>query len=85
MGMDKKLTLSLNQRVIEKAKHYAKQHRTSLSKMIEAYFDSLTNQKEDEDEIRTTPLVESLCGVIELPEDFDYKKLRSNYLHEKHK
>ena len=83
--MDKKLTLSLNQRVIEKAKHYAKQHRTSLSKMIEAYFDSLTNKLEDDGEIPTTPLVESLCGVIQLPEDFDYKKSRTKYLLEKYK
>ena len=35
--MDKKLTLSLNQRVIEKAKKYAKLHSTSLSRMIETY------------------------------------------------
>jgi hypothetical protein len=83
--MDKKLTLSLNQRVIEKAKKYAKLHRTSLSKMIEAYFDSLTSKQEEEDEIKTTPLVESLCGVIQLPEDFNYKKERTKYLLEKHK
>lgn len=83
--MDKKLTLSLNQRVIEKAKNYAMLHSTSLSKMIEAYFDSLTNKQEEDGEIKTTPLVESLCGVIQLPEDFDYKKRRTKYLLEKHK
>ena len=44
--MDKKLTLSLDQRVIERAKGYAKKNNTSLSKMIEVYFDSLgTAQK----------------------------------------
>jgi len=83
--MDKKLTLSLNHRVIEKAKHYAKQHGTSLSKMIEAYFDSLTKEEEDKEEIEITTLVESLCGVIDLPEDFDYKKSRAKYLSEKYK
>ena len=83
--MDKKLTLSLNQRVIEKAKNYAKLHRTSLSRMIEAYFDSLTGNQEGDTEISTTPLVESLCGVIQLPKDFDYKKARAKYLNEKHK
>lgn len=84
MNMDKKLTLSLNQRVIEKAKKYARLHQTSLSKMIEAYFDSLTTKSDDEFSIKTTPLVESLCGVIELPEDFDYKEERARYLSEKH-
>ena len=84
MNMDKKLTLSLNQRVIEKAKKYARLHQTSLSKMIEAYFDSLTTKGEEDLSIKTTPLVESLCGVIELPKDFDYKKERAMYISEKH-
>jgi hypothetical protein len=53
--------------------------------MIEAYFDSLTSMQEEDSEIKTTPLVESLCGVIQLPEDFDYKKERIKYLLEKHK
>lgn len=84
-NMDKKLTLSLNQRVIERAKRYAKLNRTSLSRMIETYFDSLTSKQEDDSEIETTPLVESLCGVIRLPEDFNYKEARAKYLNEKHK
>lgn len=83
--MVKKLTLSLNQKVIEKAKKYAKKNKTSLSKMIETYFDSLTNAQNNESEIEITPLVESLCGVIELPEDFDYKKSKGKYLQEKYK
>ena len=83
--MDKKLTLSLNQKIIEKAKSYARENKTSLSKMIEAYFDSLTNEKSDNNTIETTPLVDSLCGIIKLPEDFNYKESRAKYLLEKHK
>lgn len=83
--MDKKLTLSLDKRVIEKAKEYARQHSTSLSKMIEAYFDSLTSKSEDHTEVITTPLVDSLSGVIQLPKNFDFKKSRAKYLNEKHK
>jgi len=83
--MDKKLTLSINQSVIEKAKKYAKENQTSLSKMIEAYFDSLTNDGKVDTEIESTPLVESLCGVMELPEDYNYKKAKTQYLIEKHK
>ena len=83
--MDKKLTLSLNQRVIEKAKKYAKLHSTSLSRMIETYFDSLTSNQETDIEISTTPLVESLCGVIQLPDDYNYKEKRAKHLNEKHK
>lgn len=83
--MDKKLTLSLNQQAIERAKNYAKRHQTSLSRMIESYFISLTEDKADDSDIPTTPLVESLCGVIELPEDFNYKEERAKYLKDKHK
>ena len=81
--MDKKLTLSLNQKVIEQAKKYAKRNGTSLSKMIESYFQSITNSQLKESDIIITPLVESLCGVGKLPEDFDYKKSRIKYLENK--
>lgn len=53
--------------------------------MIEAYFDLLTNTKTEESEVEISPLVESLCGVIELPEDFDYKDGKAKYLLEKYK
>lgn len=81
--MDKKLTLSLNQEIIERAKKYAKNNNTSLSKMIESYFETLTNMDTNEN-IKITPLVKSLTGVIKLPDDFNYKRSRSKYLKEKH-
>lgn len=72
--MDTKLTLRLNDIVIERAKIYAKNKKISLSKMVEAYLDSLTREIENDNKILITPLVESLSGVINLPTDFDYKK-----------
>jgi len=84
--MNTKLTLRLNDNVIERAKIYAQSHNISLSKMIESYLDSLTKQNEEEKKkVSITPLVESLSGVIELPADFDYKKEYRNYLEEKYK
>lgn len=82
--MDTKLTLRLSDNVIERAKIYARNHKVSLSKMIEAYLDSITTQKEDK-KTSITPLVESLSGVIDLPSDFDYKKEYRDYLVEKYK
>jgi len=41
------------------------------------------NTNKDDDNV--TPLVKSLCGVIELPPDFDYKTEYGNYLIKKHK
>ncbi len=83
--METKLTLRLNEGVIERAKIYAKSQRISLSKMIESYLDSLTREKDSEKKIPITPLVESLSGVIDLPPDFDYKKEYAEYLTEKYK
>ena len=83
--METKLTLRLNDNVIERAKIYAKSHRISLSKMIESYLDSLTREKNKDRKVPITPLVESLSGVIKLPSDFDYKKEYADYLTEKYK
>jgi hypothetical protein len=83
--METKLTLRLNDSVIERAKLYARSHRISLSKMIESYLDSLTKEKKDESKSTITPLVESLSGVISLPSDFDYKKEYGDYIIEKYK
>lgn len=83
--MDTKLTLRLNENIIEKAKIYARNHKISLSKMIESYLDSLTSQSNNEKKPSITPLVESLSGVIELPTDSDFKKDYHNYLDEKYR
>ncbi len=82
--METKLTLRLNDHVIKRAKIYAKKQRTSLSKMIESYLDSLTKEKSTEQETEITPLIESLSGVIDLPKDFDYKKEYRDYIIEKY-
>lgn len=83
--MDTKLTLKLDDDVIERAKIYAREHKISLSKMIEAYLDSVTTQKDKDEKITITPLVESLTGVIDLPPDFDYKKEYRDHIEKKYK
>lgn len=83
--METKLTLRLNDNVIERAKVYAHYHKISLSKMIETYLDGITRQTETGINTSTTPLVESLSGVIDLPADFDFKKDYAYYLEKKHK
>jgi hypothetical protein len=80
--MDTKLTIKLNNDVIVRAKSYAQSRRTSLSKMIESFLDSVT--KNEPDDIEITPLVKSLSGVIKVPEDFDYKRERTDYLIKKY-
>ena len=81
--MDAKLTLKLEQSVIEKAKDYAKKQRTSLSRLIENYLLTITHEAGAEEKI--TPLVRSLSGIIDLPTDFDHKKQYADYLTNKYK
>lgn len=80
--MDKKLTIRLDGKVIQRAKDYAKKNETSLSKLVEAYFDALTSGKEAP--LPITPLVEGLIGVVDLPEDYDPKSERRAYIQTKH-
>jgi hypothetical protein len=84
--MNTKLTLKLDQNIIEKAKNYAKAHGTSLSKIIENYLQKITdNNKEKKDKDKITPLVKSLSGIISLPKNFDHKKSYSEFLSNKYK
>lgn len=78
-----KLTLSVDKRVVEQAKSYARSHNTSVSKLIERYLASLTDSKENE--IEVTPFVKSLGIDSGLPADYDSKGDYVAYLIEKYK
>lgn len=82
--MDTKLTLKLNKSVIEKAKEYASNKKISLSRIIEAYLQSLTSEIENS-EFEISPFVRSIATGVKIPTDLDYKKDYSDYLMEKYK
>jgi hypothetical protein len=79
--MNTKLTLNLDKDVIEQAKSYAKDHKVSLSKLIENYLDSLTTRSDKKTKI--SPLVESLTGVIP-NENHEDRKDYQEYLAKKY-
>ena len=81
--MDTKLTIKLNDSVINKAKYFAKSRRTSLSKMIESYLEKVSSDTSNYSEI--TPLVKSLSGIIVLPDDAKLNKDYTDYLINKYK
>jgi len=81
--MTTKLTLSLNNNIIARAKSYAKINHTSLSALVENYFRFLTEQKTGDTKI-VSPIVSELSGIIDLPEDFDSKNEYRNYISEKY-
>ncbi|MBF4471855.1 MULTISPECIES: DUF6364 family protein [Flavobacterium] len=81
--MNSKLTLTIEQSVIEKAKKYARKRERSLSDLIENYLKALTNEEADKEE-ELTPTVKSLRGSFKLPENFDYKKELTDRLSDKY-
>ena len=81
--MDTKLTLKLDEYIIEKAKLFAKAKKTSLSSLIENYLQKITSGSNPEVEI--TPLVKSLSGIIDLPKNVDHKKEYTDHLLNKYK
>jgi hypothetical protein len=81
--MDTKLTIKLNEQVIKKAKHYAKQRGTSLSKLVEQYFNSISGESMVQEEV--TPLVKSLTGIVPASDPVKEKAAYVDYLIEKYK
>jgi hypothetical protein len=77
--MDTKLTLKLNENIIERAKKYASGKKMSLSKLIENYLDSLTRNEKD-DQLEISPFVKSISTGKSLPANIDDKKAREDYL-----
>jgi len=81
--MNTKLTLTIEQTIIEKAKKYANGKGRSLSNLVENYLKAIT--KEDNIENNDlTPIVKSLKGTFKAPKNIDYKKELSKKLTEKY-
>lgn len=80
--MNTKLTLSIEQSVIEKAKAYARNKKRSLSDLIENYLKALTSN-EIREGTQDAPIVNSLRGSFKAPENFDYKEELNRSLSEK--
>ncbi|HPR18166.1 MAG TPA: DUF6364 family protein [Candidatus Cloacimonadota bacterium] len=85
--MNTKLTLKLDNEVIERAKKYARSQKNSLSKMIETYLKSLINRDDElaEKDEDISPFVKSMKSGVVLPSDYDYKEVYGEYLKEKYK
>ncbi len=81
--MNTKLTLTIEQEIIRKAKDYAKSKNRSLSDIIENYLKILTiSEIAEEKEI--SPEIKSLRGSFKMPKDFDYKKELRDRLEKKY-
>ena len=81
--MTTKLTLSIDQSIIEKAKKYAQERNVSLSSLVENYLQKLVSEYKPEN-LDETSVVEELSGIINLKEDYDYKEDLGDHLAKKH-
>ncbi len=81
--MNTKLTLTIEQSVIEKAKEFAKSKGRSLSDIVENYFKALVKE-EGIVKSESTPITDSLRGSFKAPKDFDYKNELTKALKDKY-
>ena len=81
--MNTKLTLTIEQTIIEKAKKYANGKGRSLSDIVENYLKAITKEDNNESTV-LTPIVQSLKGTFKAPGEIDYKKELSKRLTEKY-
>ena len=81
--MNSKLTLTIEETIIEKAKKYAKNSERSLSDIIENYLIILTKEN-TKNKVELTPIVKSLKGSFTANADFDYKKELTKKLSDKY-
>lgn len=77
MSSKKKLTLSVDEDVIEHARRYSREHNTSISQLVTTYLSHLDAPPDRE----FSPLVQRLRGV--LPDDVSIEDYR-RHLEEKH-
>jgi len=84
--MNTKLTLTIEQNIIEKAKKYAHNKGKSLSSIIENYLKLITKEDniDNKKNINETPIVNSLKGSFKAPKNFDYKKQISDEIAKKY-
>lgn len=71
--MNTKLTLTIEQKIIKRAKKYARENDRSLSGLIENYLKAITTEEKTVLKEKS-PLTDSLKGSFKAPAYFDYKQ-----------
>ena len=82
--MNTKLTLTIEQEIIKRAKSYAKKKNRSLSDIIENYLKTLTKEEQKQKENNLSPIVKSLKGSFKMSKNLDYKKELQKRLEKKY-
>lgn len=83
--MNTKLTLNVDEGIIQDAKNYAKKHHISLSKIIEKYLRNITGKLTISFETKNNTITDELSGVLSNTNKNDIKDAKYLYLKEKYK
>lgn len=82
--METRLTITLDETLIDRAKVYASRHKVTLSKLIEDYLEDLAQKEGEQAALELDPLVESLYGIATLPQKIEDKEAYYDHLIEKY-
>jgi len=79
--MTRKLTLSINEKTVEKARRISRRRGKSISRMVEDYLNSITEKENHKESV-----VKKASGILKnkIPVDVDWKKTKTAYLKKKH-
>ena len=80
--MNTKLTLSIDKNIISGAKDYALSRKTSLSRMVEEYLESVSGRQESG--LKLAPITEELSFVIKNKKKITTDKVIEDYLIKKY-
>jgi hypothetical protein len=71
-----RLTLSVDEKVIAHAKHYAERNGVSVSSMVEAYLAEVSglNKRQPSAGLNSTPVLRSLRGSLQKGDIKDYRR-----------
>jgi glutamate synthase domain-containing protein 3 len=84
--MKTKLTLNIDDRVIEKVKTLSKKRKQSISAIVEEYLKNFTSQSQETSSGNTETFTKSFRKLFPAKpaQDFDYKKARREHLEKKY-
>ena len=83
--MSTKLTLTIDETVIERAKKYAKSQGRSLSNLIEDYLKTVSGREKKDFDLELSPVIKSLLGSVKMKDNqIDYKEIIADEILKKH-
>jgi replicative DNA helicase len=80
--MTRKLTLSINEKTVEKARRISRKRGKSISRMVEEYLNSITEKDKQQ-----KSAVDKIKGILKgkiTNKNLDWKKVKEEYLSKKY-